>query len=247
MFHALILEKESFETFTTWFTMIAEDIFAHPDSTVEPPPLHLINTEEVAAYISEYLQLPILNQFSNDFEMGSVENKGLPCLMTQLLGKMDVYFRHAAEQLKEGVTWALSDWIDLEIHEEISSSDAQMITKVIISVAMIDVRTVSLQYTLLRPYQRRTKVHSDSLTLTLVQLFRFEINKGKDLEVGIADPLIARLSFSTHFSNENLLRDIKFLDEDDLIVITSPDGKSEMVLAYVRLRGRQWHRDAYHI
>lgn len=140
--------------------MIAEDIFAHPDSAIDPPPLHLIDTEKVAAYISEYLQLPILNQFSGDFEMGSVENKGFPRLMTQLLGKMDVYFRHSAAQLKEGVTWALSDWIDLEIHEEISSSDAQMITKVTILLAVIDVRMVSLQYTLLRPYRRRTKVYS---------------------------------------------------------------------------------------
>lgn len=60
-----------------------------------------------------------------------------------------------------------------------------------------------------------------------MQLFQFEINKGKDLEVVIASPLIARLSLSTHVSDKNLLRDVKFLDEDDLIVITSPDGKKQ--------------------
>ena len=126
----LSIERASFETFSSWLIMMAEDVLAHEDANVEPPPLHTINTVKVAEYITKYFSIPILSKFSIDMQVDCGEGAYLGRL-NRLIELMRTYFARAAEELKEGVKWALPDWIDLQINDEIASSDARIITQVI--------------------------------------------------------------------------------------------------------------------
>jgi Anaphase-promoting complex, cyclosome, subunit 4 len=128
--YSLLHERQAFETFATWLTIMAEDVFAHPDSTADPPPLHTIDTEKVAAYISDHLEIPILNQFSSDFLDSVPGTENYLAWVRRLSEKVNDYFRHAARELKAGVAWALPDWIDLQINDEIVASDAKLVNDV---------------------------------------------------------------------------------------------------------------------
>jgi hypothetical protein len=115
---------------------MAEDILAHEDANVENPPLHTIDTVKVEEYISEYFAHPILSKFAADMQLDSAKgaevkvDDGYMVLVAQLMEKMKGFFRHAAGELREGVNWALPEWIDLELHDEIASSDARIVVKV---------------------------------------------------------------------------------------------------------------------
>jgi hypothetical protein len=127
------IERSSFETFSSWLILMAEDILAHEDANVENPPLHTIDTVKVAEYISEYFAHPILSKFASDMQIDSVKGAGpdgYMVLVAQLMDKMKGFFRHAAEELREGVNWALPEWIDLQVNDEIASSDARIVVKV---------------------------------------------------------------------------------------------------------------------
>jgi len=159
LLHAVFLERQTFEPFTTWLTLIAEDIFAHPDATVDPPPLHTVDTQLVATYISDHLEKPILHDFSSDLQETSGRKDGYLSMIRQLSEILSGYFRHAAGELKEGVTWALSDWIDLEINDQIASSDVRLVIKVSPSATSIIYFRIKNQcYKLLLLYRNKVKV-----------------------------------------------------------------------------------------
>jgi Anaphase-promoting complex, cyclosome, subunit 4 len=134
----LIIERTSFETFSEWLLIMGEYILAHTeDSEDRPgPALHNLKTVEIAKYISEDAERPILAKFTVDFSVDStiMQIEGYTSYFTLIEGLMDcmkVYFKDASEELKEGVSWVIPDWIDLEIHEEITSSDMYMKHQVI--------------------------------------------------------------------------------------------------------------------
>jgi hypothetical protein len=118
---------------------MACDIFAHPDSTPDPPPLHAVATDSVAEYISDYLQIPVLRKYSSDLKGTTEEKDSYLSMVRRLSETMSGYFRHAAGELKAGVTWALPDWIDLEINAEVTASDSQLVAKVSIYTSQVDV------------------------------------------------------------------------------------------------------------
>jgi hypothetical protein len=63
----LMDERASFQTFALWLSMMAEDVLAHEDSNPDAPPLHTVDTEAVAEYITNTLPNPILAKFIHDF------------------------------------------------------------------------------------------------------------------------------------------------------------------------------------
>jgi len=128
--HHLTLERASFETFSSWLILMAEDVLAHEDANVEPPPLHTINTVKVAEYISNTFPKPILHQFSEDLTLDNSAGDGYFSMLNRLSEIMKGYFRNAAKELREGIHWGLPDWIDLGIHDEIAASDAQITVQV---------------------------------------------------------------------------------------------------------------------
>lgn len=126
----LTLERYSFESFSTWLLMMAEDVLADEDSNVDPPPLHTIDTKKVAEYISNIFPHPILHKFSSDLTLDTHDTEGYLAQVSRLSELMRGYFRSAAQELREGIDWVLPDWIDLPIHEEIAASDAQITVQV---------------------------------------------------------------------------------------------------------------------
>ena len=125
----IIIERTSFETFSTWLLIMSEYILSHDDDSHDRPPpvLHNLDTVKIAQYISENFQSPILAKFLVDLESDTaMQVEGCISYFTlihQLIDAMKTYFRAASEELKEGVSWVIPNWIDLEIHEEIASSD----------------------------------------------------------------------------------------------------------------------------
>lgn len=114
---------------------MAEDVLAHEDANAENPPLHTIDTVKVAEYISEYLPHPIVAKFAADMNLdgpkGEGRYDGYMVLLRRLMDKMKSFFRRAAGELREGVDWTLPAWIDLQLHDEIASSDARIVVEVI--------------------------------------------------------------------------------------------------------------------
>ena len=125
MLRDILIERTSFEYFSSWLLVIAEDILSSEDSEIDPP-LHTIDTPKVGKYITQSLQNPILAKFAGDMSVDS----GFSSAVTQLMGIMKGYFETAAGELEEGVAWVLPDWIDLCIHDEIAASDVRITTKV---------------------------------------------------------------------------------------------------------------------
>jgi len=60
---SLSLERASFQSFSSWLTLMVEDVLAHEDTNVGPPLLHTVDTLKVAEYITDYLSRPILWKF----------------------------------------------------------------------------------------------------------------------------------------------------------------------------------------
>jgi hypothetical protein len=110
--------------------MMAEDALAHEDANVEPPPLHTIDTVKVAEYITKHFSTPILSEFTIDMQLDSGKGAYLG-MLNRLIELMGTFFAHASGELKEGVEWVLPGWIDLQINDEIGSSDARITTQVI--------------------------------------------------------------------------------------------------------------------
>jgi len=71
---------------------------------------------------------------------------------------------------------------------------------------------------------KQSEGRSAITVLIVARIFLFEIKSTKDLEVDISNPMLARLSLSSHISSNSVLRDVKFLDEGYLVAIASPDG-----------------------
>jgi hypothetical protein len=114
---------------------MADDILAHEDANVEPPPLHTVDTVKVAEYITDRFSTPILAKFMMDMQFDSnyitvMGKEGYLVLVKRLMEEISGYFRRAAEELREGVSWLLPDWIDLQIHDEIAASDLHITTQV---------------------------------------------------------------------------------------------------------------------
>ena len=131
----LSIERTSFETFSSWLILMAEDVLAHEDANVEPPPLHTVDTVKVAEYITDRFSTPILAKFKMDMQIDSNSMKvegqeGYLVLVRRLMEEISGYFKRAAEELREGVSWLLPDWIDLQIHDEIAASDVHITTQV---------------------------------------------------------------------------------------------------------------------
>ena len=116
---------------------MAEDVLAHEDANIDPPPLHTVDTVKVAEYITEHFSNPILAKFIADMHVSNNstrmqvegENTYLE-LVSRVMEKMKRYFRHAAGELKEGMSWALPDWIDLQVNEQIIASDLRISNEV---------------------------------------------------------------------------------------------------------------------
>ena len=125
MLRDILIERASFEYFSSWLLIIAEDILSSEDSTVDPP-LHTIDTPKVGEYITQRLQKPILGEFASDLSVDS----GFVSSVKQLMEIMKGYFERAAGELKEGVEWVSPYWTDLRINEEIAASDVHLTTKV---------------------------------------------------------------------------------------------------------------------
>jgi hypothetical protein len=137
----LASERSSFETFASWLILMADDIFAHEDANVDAPPLHTIDTVKVAEYITNQLQKPILTKFAIDMQLNSDSSSmkidgydAYLVLLNRLTDEMKVYFRRAAGELREGVSWWLPDWVDLQIHDEIAASDVFISNQVLLCV-----------------------------------------------------------------------------------------------------------------
>lgn len=143
---SLMVERASFETFAVWLSMMAEDVLADEDSNPDPPPLHTIDTEAVAKYITTTFPNPILGNFVRDLagegqgEMDVDWEEGYlaiirgwtySALIQELMSVMKEYFRKAAGELRGGVSWVLDEWFNLEIHDEIAASDMHMVTRVL--------------------------------------------------------------------------------------------------------------------
>jgi hypothetical protein len=132
----LMVERASFETFAIWLSMMADDVLAHEDSNPDPPPLHIIDTEAVAEYITGTLPNPILGKFARDLggavqgEMALDGEEVYISCVRDLMEVMKGYFRKAAGELRGFVAWVLPEWIDLEIHDEVVSSDMRIMTLV---------------------------------------------------------------------------------------------------------------------
>ena len=112
---------------------MAEDVLAHEDANVDPPPLHTIDTVKVAEYITDRFSNPILAEFRNELLINhpDVHDKTYcPNIFlaefNRLMDQMERFFSHAAVGLREGVSWALPDWIDLEVNEHIVASDIRV-------------------------------------------------------------------------------------------------------------------------
>ena len=127
-----MLERASFETFCVWLEFMAEDVLAHEDAHIEPPPLHTVDAVNVAKYITDYLQRPILSKFHSDMQIPI--NNPMPVdgyepyfeLIKKLIRVMNGFFNEATGQLKTGVSWLLKGWQDLDINAEIAASDMRM-------------------------------------------------------------------------------------------------------------------------
>jgi hypothetical protein len=123
----LIIERTAFETFSTWLVPISEYVLS-PNDDDPMTTLYQLDTVKIAEFISENFQQSILAKFSTDFNLDSsaMQVEGYDsylCLVNGLTENMKRYFKSASGELKEGVSWVIPDWIDLEIHEEIVSSD----------------------------------------------------------------------------------------------------------------------------
>jgi hypothetical protein len=136
---SLIIERAAFETFSEWLILMAEDVLANEEPGFDHSSLlHKIDTAKVARYISEYFQQPILAKFIIDLQLDSsslaMQVDGYDAylvLVNQLMEKMKNYFRLSAEELREGVSWELPGWIDLQVDEEIVGSDAHLVSQVL--------------------------------------------------------------------------------------------------------------------
>jgi hypothetical protein len=126
MLRDILIERTSFEYFSSWLLIIAEDIFSSEDSTVDPP-LHTVDTPKVGEYITQRLRKPILGEFVPDM----TGEEGFVPAVRQLMEIMKRYFESAAGELREGVEWMLPEWIDLGVYDEIAASDVHITTKVI--------------------------------------------------------------------------------------------------------------------
>jgi hypothetical protein len=128
----LMVERASFETFAIWLSMMADDVLAHEDSNPDPPPLHIIDTEAVAEYITGTLSNPILGKYARDLsgvvhaEMVIDGEEAYISCVRELVEVMKGYFQKAAGELRGFVAWALPEWIDLEIHDDVVSSDMRI-------------------------------------------------------------------------------------------------------------------------
>jgi hypothetical protein len=128
---------------------MAEDILAHEDSS-DPSPTHHLDTVKVADYITTYLPHQILENFVGDMEAEPNTSKasdtnvreasGYGGLVTRLTEVMGGFFRHASGELRAGVRWGLSDWVDLQLHDEIAASDVQIVIQVTSAVVRADCR-----------------------------------------------------------------------------------------------------------
>jgi hypothetical protein len=127
----LTVERASFESFSSWLILMAEDVLAHEDTNVESPPLHTIDTVKVAEYISQTFLKPILQEFSSDLTLDKSAAEGYLFQVDRLAETMGRYFRSAARELREGIHWVLPDWIDLQFDgDEIVASHAQITVQV---------------------------------------------------------------------------------------------------------------------
>jgi Anaphase-promoting complex, cyclosome, subunit 4 len=128
----LTIERSSFETFSGWLILMAEDVLANEDTHVEAPPLHTIDTVAVAKYITDHLLHPILAGFASDMQplshmsMTIDEYDPYFVLVNRLTEMMKGFFKRAATELREGVSWLVPHWIDLQLHEEIAASDVRI-------------------------------------------------------------------------------------------------------------------------
>jgi hypothetical protein len=143
----LMVERASFETFAVWLSMMADDVLAHEDSNPDPPPLHIIDTEAVAEYITTTFPIPILGKYARDLggvvqaEMVVDEEGAYIFFVRELMEVMKGYFRKAAGELRGFVAWVLPEWIKLEIREEVASSDMRIMALVVApAVSESDVR-----------------------------------------------------------------------------------------------------------
>jgi Anaphase-promoting complex, cyclosome, subunit 4 len=133
----LMVERASFETFAVWLSMMADDVLAHEDSNPDPPPLHIIDTEAVAEYITATFPNPILGKYARDLggvvqgEMVVDEEEAYISSVRGLMEVMKGYFRKAAGELRGFVAWVLPEWIDLEMNEEVVSSDMRIMAVVV--------------------------------------------------------------------------------------------------------------------
>jgi hypothetical protein len=62
------------------------------------------------------------------------------------------------------------------------------------------------------------------IEINVVRVYRVEIRNTKYLDVDLSNLTIARLSLSSQISGHCILRDVKFLDEGNLIIVASPNG-----------------------
>lgn len=113
--------------------MMAEDVLAHEDANVDPPPLHTIDTVKVAEYITDRFSKSILAEFRAELLLNPLDvhdKTHCPNIFlaefNRLMDQMEGFFSHAAAGLREGVSWALPDWVDLEVNEHIVASDVRM-------------------------------------------------------------------------------------------------------------------------
>ena len=169
----------------------------------------------------------ILSKFAIDMQLDSDEASYLGTL-NRLMQLMKMYFSRAAEELREGVEWVLPDWIDLLIHDEIASSDAHIITQARQTLdPFLTFRTGKRCFSLLLRYQSIMKVSRLEEPLISVRLYRYTVDYNGttvDQTSSLYSPQIAQFTVNPGNNAANVLRDIMFLDEVDLLVVGAVEG-----------------------
>ena len=199
------IERTDFELFSSWLLMMVEDVLAEEDAGVDAPPLHLVDTVKVAEYISEKLAQPILAKFERDME--EEDEEGYWQLERKMADNLKGFFQNASGELKEGVSWTLPHWISLEIHDEIASSDALFI---------VQDGTTFLYVAVALPKHNEVRVYRVLAPST----GSVGSPKGPQLE-------LARFLVHPENATEHMLRDVMFLDEEDILVVGSFEGISQ--------------------
>jgi len=195
-------EGTAFEKFSSWLLMMVEDILADEDADVDAPPLHLVDEHKVAEYISERFARPILAKFERDME--EEDEEGYWQLERKMAEHLKGFFQNASAELKEGVSWMLPRWVSLEIHDRIAASDALFIvqdgtTFLYIAVALLNENEIRVY----RAPAPSTEFVGNPQGPT-VELSRFLIYPEN--------------------TTEHVVRDVMFLDEEDILVVGSFEG-----------------------